>query len=87
MRLLRKMMWEAASSCDVDFHFCRAFLHEFCFRSVANMSYRLCGRSEAQNGRSDSYEDGTGGKLSVIVTGVRSGILGFATNLAFPSVL
>jgi hypothetical protein len=29
------------------------------------MSYRLCGRNEAQNGRSDPYADGTGEKSSV----------------------
>ena len=29
------------------------------------MSYRLCGRNEAQNSRSDPYADGTGKKLSV----------------------
>jgi len=32
---------------------------------VANMCYRLCGRNEAQNSRSDPYADGTRKKSSV----------------------
>ena len=32
---------------------------------VANMSYRLCGRNEAQNSRSDPYADGIRKKSSV----------------------
>jgi hypothetical protein len=34
-------------------------------RAVSNMSHRLCGRNETQNGRSDPYADGTGEKSSV----------------------
>jgi hypothetical protein len=37
----------------------------FTRRAVSNMSHRLCGRSETQNGRSDPYADGTGEKSSV----------------------
>ena len=74
-RMMRKMVWGAVSSCDVDFHFHHTFLLEFEVRSLmqteGGRKYVLSAmqtewtRNEAQNSRSDPYADGICKKSSV----------------------